>query len=108
MLAGGYKNLEYLKSYGFKTFSNCWSENYDNIFDPKDRIDSIFESIRSINLYPVVKKEIQEKLELISQAHDIAIENRSYFWSDKFYNRLLTEAVENLTKAKIELATKRV
>ena len=108
LLAGGYKNLEYLKSYGFKTFSNYWSEKYDNIFDPKDRIDSIFESIRSINLYPVVKKEIQEKLELISQAHDIAIENRSYFWSDKFYNRLLTEAVENLTKAKIELATKRV
>ena len=106
LLAGGYKNLEYLKSYGFKTFSNYWSENYDNILDPKDRIDSIFSTIRSINLFPIVNKEIQKKLELFNQAHAIALENRNYFWSDDFYNLLINEAVENLYSAKLELASK--
>jgi hypothetical protein len=108
LLAGGYKNLEYLKRYGFETFSDYWSEDYDNIINPKDRIDSIFETIRSINLYPIVDEEIQKKLDLFNQAHGVAFNNRSYFWSNEFYNLLINEAISNLNNAKAKLESKRV
>ena len=108
LLVGGYKNLEYLKSYGFETFENLWSENYDNIFDPKDRIDSIFNTMSDINLYPIAETQIQEKLKKFNQAHAIAQKNREYFWSNDFYNLLMNEAIDNLEQATVELASKRV
>ena len=108
LLAGGYKNLEYLKSYGFETFKHLWNENYDNIFDPKDRIDSIFDTMSDINLYPIVETQIQGKLKKFNQAHAIAQKNRKYFWSNDFYNLLMNEVIGNLEQAKLELAAKRV
>ena len=108
LLAGGYKNLEYLKRYGFKTFSDYWSEDYDNILDPKERLDSVFETIQQIDLYPIIDEEIQKKLELFNSAHKDAMENRRHFWSDDFYNLLLDEAAENLNFAKKELASKHI
>ena len=108
LLAGGYKNLEYLKRYGFKTFSDYWTEDYDNIFDPKERLDSVYKTMQSIDLYPIIDKEIQKKLELFNSAHKDAMENRRYFWSDDFYNLLLEEAEKNLNDAKIELASKHI
>lgn len=120
LLAAGYKNLEYLRSYGFKTFNSLWNEDYDNIVDPKTRIDKIFDLIDTINFdkiflynkesseYNHAEKNIKRKLELFEQAHDIATENRKYFWSDDFYKLVLNEAFENLKFAKLELASKSV
>ena len=41
-------SLEYLKSYGFKTFDKWWDESYDNIQDPKKRLSAIAKIIDDI------------------------------------------------------------
>lgn len=120
VLTAGYKNLEYLKSYGFETFDTLWNENYDDIRDPKSRIDSIFDTIADINLdnifqflenspeYNLGMKNIFKKLEMFEQAHAIARRNRDYFWSDNFYNCIVKEALDNLIIAKAELKSKQI
>ena len=108
-LVGGYKNLQYLQQYGFETFNQLWSENYDNVEDPKKRIDHIFDTIiTTVDLYPPIEEQIQEKIKMLNKAHDIALNNRKHFWSDEFYNLLISEAVGNLERAKLELASKRI
>ena len=123
ILAAGYENLKYLKSYGFKTFESLWNEDYDNILDPKKRIDQIFKTVTTeLNLgvhnmsdfgflpgspeYQAELENIPEKLSMFAEAHNIALENRKYFWSDLFYNRLINEAIDNLEHAKLELSSK--
>jgi len=104
MLTGGVDNLEYLKSYGFKTFDCIWNENYDKIDDPKTRIEFIFNEIFS----KMKLKLNQTSLNLFSHAHKIAEYNRQYFWSDEFYSLVLSESFDNLEQAKLELASKSV
>jgi hypothetical protein len=118
VLAAGYKNLEYLKSYGFETFDTLWNEDYDCVLDPKSRLNSIFDTIADINLdniflfsenspeYNLGLKNIFKKLETFEKAHTIAKRNRDYFWSDNFYNLILKEALDNLAIAKAELKSK--
>lgn len=125
VLAGGYKNLEYLRRYGFRTFGDLWNEDYDNILDPKKRIDALFQlivydlNLGSQYIYDFVKdrnsldfineeKKIPKKLDMFNEAHDIAIQNRKYFWSNDFYNRLMNESIDNLERAKLELRSKRI
>ena len=120
ILAAGYKNLEYLRSYGFNTFDSLWDESYDTVVHPKSRLYRIFRMMKKINLnmlsryepgtekYHQELNEFNQKLEMFEHAHDIAAQNRKYFWSDQFYNRLINEAIDNLEQAKQELASKRV
>ena len=118
LLVAGFENLKYLKSYGFKTFDCLWSEEYDNIYDPKQRIEKIFQLLdTSLNLTGILNAEAIattdpvvdfKKIQMFEQAHNIAQKNRQYFWSDEFYNQLINEAVENLENAKKQLASKRV
>lgn len=120
LLIAGYKNLEYLRSYGFSSFDSCWSESYDTIINPKDRINQAVSLMTTINLdkfflYPAGSDEhtsalrnIQSKLDIFNQAHCIALRNREYFWSDKFYTLLINEAINNLAVAKQQLAAMQV
>jgi hypothetical protein len=39
------KTLEYVKSLGFKTFSDFWDESYDNEYDPGERLAKLFDVI---------------------------------------------------------------
>ena len=120
MLVAGYENLKYLQSYGFKTFDSLWSEDYDIVVDPKERINKIFNLMNDINLdktylydkesaeYNNACNNIKTKLNVFDQAHAIALDNRKYFWSEDFYNLLINEALNNLELAKWELASKSV
>jgi len=54
-------SLEYLRSYGFKTFGDFWDESYDSIQDPDERMDaiaSIVDWITTQNLYDL--REVME------------------------------------------------
>ncbi len=118
LLAAGYKNIEYLKSYGFKTFDCLWSEDYDNTVDPKQRIKKIFQLLdTSLHLFTngvndtllTVEPTVDfTKIQMFEKAHSIALENRKHFWSDEFYNIILNEAIQNLDIAKAELASKNI
>lgn len=120
LLVAGCENLKYLQSYGFKTFNKLWSEDYDIIADPKERINKIFNLMDNINLdktflfkegsaeYINACNNIKRKLNVFNEAHAIALENRKYFWSEDFYNLLINEALDNLELAKTELASKSI
>jgi hypothetical protein len=41
LLLAGVGNLEYLRSYGFKTFGDYWDESYDQITDPGKRVEAV-------------------------------------------------------------------
>lgn len=43
------KTLEYMKKFGFKTFSSYWDESYDTIENHNDRMLAIFKLIDEIN-----------------------------------------------------------
>ena len=61
-------SLEYLKSYGFKTFDKWWDESYDNIVDPAQRLNHIANIINEIGNkntkeLEILRKEMAEVLE---------------------------------------------
>ena len=113
VVAAGVNNLEYLKSYGFLTFDSLWDESYDTIENPKDRLDSLFNTVDySINLGEEYLSDFDstkpyrtqaEKLQMFNAAHNIAQENRNWFWSQEFENILFKEAFNNLEIAKQKL-----
>jgi hypothetical protein len=41
-------SLQYLRSYGFKTFNGLWDESYDNISDTNTRKNHIIELLKNI------------------------------------------------------------
>jgi hypothetical protein len=49
IVAGSYKFLENLKSLGFLTYSELWSEEYDNISSTDDRIDKVINTLTDIS-----------------------------------------------------------
>jgi hypothetical protein len=76
IVLGPYKYLERLKTYGFKTFSDFWSEEYDNIELPFERISVLLKLVQSLN-----KLSIQEMNELYQKTKEICIYNRNLFYS---------------------------
>ena len=50
ILVGCAHNLEYLRSYGFRTFSDFWDESYDNIEDPVLRLQAITKILKDISM----------------------------------------------------------
>lgn len=53
VIVGPQGNLKKLKEYGFKTFDQWWSEDYDNIADPTERMLAVKKIIQSINKTPI-------------------------------------------------------
>lgn len=62
ILVGPPKSLEYLKSFGFKTFSEFWDESYDNEENHEERLLKIFKVIDYI-----LSKDINELREIYKQ-----------------------------------------
>ena len=94
ILASTAGSLEYLRSYGFKTFGNVWDESYDNIKDSKQRLYAITDLMVQINNWdpPVREKKLAE-------AQVIANHNREHFFSQDFFNLVTGELTANLTTA---------
>ena len=45
--------LDYIKSIGFKTFNNYWSEDYDNESDPDKKVQLIVNIVKKLNNKPI-------------------------------------------------------
>lgn len=98
LLAGTHGSLEYLRSYGFETFSDIIDESYDLIVDPVQRLSAIIQSMKLIKSWsPTQRKINMEKL------YAIAKRNRQYFFSDMFFNRVADELKINLQNGLTEL-----
>jgi hypothetical protein len=100
IIAGTYGSLEYLRSYGFKTFSDVWDESYDQIQDPKERLAAIVNLMKQIASW-----DTDTKISKISQARSVAEYNRKHFFSQPFDSLIIDELKTNLTLAFDELNT---
>lgn len=94
IVAGTYGSLEYLRSYGFKTFGHVWDESYDLVQDPQERLIRITDLMRHIaNWAPEIKER------KMAQARAIADYNQKYFFSEEFFNLVTSELQSNLKSA---------
>jgi hypothetical protein len=98
ILAGTPGSLNYLRSYGFKTFNECWDESYDLETNPEKRLIKITELMKHITCWEPI-----EYTKKIMQAQDIADYNKKHFFSQEFFNQVVDELKINLKSGLIAL-----
>jgi len=91
ILAATPGSLEYLKSYGFKTFNEHIDESYDQILDPINRLNAIVQTMKNITNLPILEKNI-----LFAKLQHIADYNRKWFFSEEFYKKIINEYHDNV------------
>lgn len=101
ILASTAGSLEYLRSYGFRTFDGIWSEAYDRITDPALRLEIIAGIMRTIATW-----DTETRRQKMQQAQAIADFNRRHFFSQEFFDRVYNELDQNLRQAFDELDSK--
>lgn len=94
ILAATHGSLEYLRSYGFKTFETVFDESYDTIIDPGKRLQAITLLMKKIADW--TDNERQYKM---TQLQEIADFNRNHFFSSNFFNQVINELKENVISA---------
>jgi hypothetical protein len=95
VLTGTQRSLEYLRSYGFKTFDSVWDESYDQ--EPNDirRAEKIAELLKSID-----QLSEKHKQELFEQTWPIIEHNWNHFYRGGFADVLWVELVDMLKQIK--------
>jgi len=78
-------SLEYLRSYGFKTFGQFWDEDYD-MQNNEDRMESITRILKDLN-----SLSIKEKKQLQKHLTPIVEHNFKWFYSRTYENKLWSE-----------------
>ena len=89
ILLGAYKNLEYLKSYGFKTFSKWMDESYDDEYDNEKRLMMVCDEVEKIA--NMTDDRIQEIYHDMKEVLDF---NYRHFYTD-FKQIIVNELVDN-------------
>lgn len=87
-------SLNYLKTYGFKTFDDIWDESYDQIQDHGQRLKIIAKLMKDIANW-----DITTQTQKFKEAISIAEYNKNYFFSNKFFELLNYELEKNLKEA---------
>ena len=91
IIANGPGTLEYLRSYGFKTFHPFINESYDNEKNEVKRCKLIIAEIERISLLPDTDFNL-----LIAKIKKIAEHNKKIFFSKSFESQLINELKENV------------
>ena len=94
ILAAAPGSLEYLRSYGFKTYSSVFSEEYDNITCSSDRLLEITNLMQHIASLSSTKKYAMQQ-----KCNDIALFNHNRFFSNEFFNQVVSEFKTNYAAA---------
>jgi hypothetical protein len=97
ILAGTHGSLEYLRSYGFKTFADVWDESYDLVEDPQLRMYAIVDLMNQITNWGSTREK------KMAQARNIAEYNQRHFFSKDFWDQVISELKTNLAHALLEL-----
>jgi hypothetical protein len=90
VIVGTCGSLEYLRSYGFKTFGHIWDESYDSA-DDDVRIERIAELLKSLDVLSTDAKQL-----LFDQAQEVIEHNWNHFYNGDFEAVLWTELNEML------------
>jgi hypothetical protein len=99
ILAGTHGSLEYLRSYGFKTFGHIWDEQYDLVKDPEERLIRIADLMKQITNWTP-----EQRFSKMLQAQTIASYNKHHFFSQEFSDLVITELKTNLKLSFEELS----
>ena len=87
-------SLEYLRSYGFKTFHNIINETYDTIADPAQRLEAVLIEMKRIATLPHDAKQ-----QFYDSLRSIAAYNQQRFFSTEWHNQLINEFKQNFDSA---------
>lgn len=90
VIVGTRGSLEYLRSYGFRTFDGIWDESYDLEQDDV-RIERIASLLRSLDELP-----IEAKQDLFKQAQEVIEHNWNHFYNGGFEKILWAELQDML------------
>jgi len=90
VIVGTRGSLEYLRSYGFRTFEDIWDESYDSAEDSV-RIERIASLLRSLHELPPEAKQ-----DLFEQAQEVIEHNWNHFYGGGFEQILWQELQEML------------
>jgi hypothetical protein len=94
ILAAGPGSLEYIRSYGFKTFAPWIDESYDSELDSLKRLEKIIQAMKHIQ--NLQGQELENFLHGIKQITEF---NKKHFFSDEFFNLVKGELKSNLNLA---------
>jgi hypothetical protein len=94
MLVAGPGALEYLKSYGFKTFSPWINEEYDQELNIINRMKLIVKEMTRIK-----ELDLAQKTQFLTELRKIAEYNKQHFFSKEFAQQLQHELTDNLNRA---------
>jgi len=94
ILASTAGSLEYLRSYGFKTYGHIWDEQYDLIKEPKERLIRIADLMRQIANWNPETRFIK-----MSEAQAVADYNKKLFFSKEWQENIINEYKNNLSDA---------
>lgn len=94
ILAAGPGSLEYIRSYGFKTFAPWIDESYDLETDSVKRLEKIILAMKKIQ-----NLQGEELLTFSQNVKKIAEFNKKHFFSDEFFNAVESELKDNLMQA---------
>jgi hypothetical protein len=101
LLVGAQGGLEYLRSYGFQTFDKIWSEDYDAVQDPKQRLQKVVDTMTSISTW-----SNDQRTQLLARANEIAAYNKQRFFSKEFFKQVTDELRSNLTQSLTDMENK--
>lgn len=90
VIVGTKGSLEYLRSYGFQTFSNIWDESYDQA-DDDVRIKKIANLLKELD-----NLSIDDKQKMFNAAHAVIEHNWNHFYNGGFESVLWAELQEML------------
>jgi len=90
VIVGTKGSLEYLRSYGFRTFGDIWDESYD-LAEDNVRIERIADLLHKLDTLPVAAKQA-----LFEQAHEIIEHNWNHFYNGGFEKILWAELKDML------------
>jgi hypothetical protein len=94
MLAAGPGSLEYIRSYGFKTFDPWIDESYDLETDSLTRLAKILRAMKNF-----ANKPESEQQNIVCELNKIAEFNRNWFFSENFDQAVKNELITNLDQA---------
>ena len=94
MLAATHGSLEYLRSYGFETFSPWIDETYDTIQQPMQRLTAIVMEMKRIS-----ELDQDKKLHLFTQLQVIAQRNKQKFFNPEWQKTIIEEFQRNFKLA---------
>lgn len=98
IVASSAGTLEYLRSYGFRTFESVWDESYDTVTDPVQRLHAIVDLMKSL-----ASMSSRYKNRLQKQVDEIAAFNKRRFFSKEFWDQIVGEFVTNFDAAASEM-----